>query len=1188
MKIRPRNIPKFQNGGVPQWYLDRYGNRTSLLNWDLNKRYNYSNQNLNTNDHRNAGNLDTVYNKNMAYIGTPGAISSDIQAFYDSDGNGMSAQDFVNFYNQNAAKIRNHWAQDQTYNAKTAGDHNRLFKRMFQSRSNQSMSPGSSYNIGYQDNLENIEGSSTWLRRMDQYENENESDTNRIHEITLKDGSKAKYYKTSNGNIKLLSTDSQNGAPSQVNSNTIGVTPPAQTRSLEELQSANPQLKQQNGSMGVKQFNEPESKWKIFGDKLKNAAPDIIEALRLAGNLHNNNRVYDAALKGIRPNLQQTYNTYRQVVGDEATKQAYYRRGIAGQTKAGQAFTSDADRQMAYQMEAKRAADELKAQGDLADNAEIRRTSDESNQHQWANIQRATEVANRNLIEMNNANAAKWNLKAQKYSADWTNWDNYLMGIQNRMIQKKQEQEAFNRQLAQLDIQDDYINDDWLQKLELQRQNLYTQYQSITGTDEESKAKKESLQNQILQKNKEINSRKLQLQKDSLKKMYPEYAKSGTKIEYKASDKYLYKTSKDLVEHFRKMSKMADDSRLKSRTKPIKLSSHPKGNTRKYQQGGVAPFTVFRPLGIGGESVIGSQTTSSGSSKSSSSSSSGKDDAAKNKLDLVKELFKSLKGLPVDVNMAYKDIYSLFEKSKLFGEELSTDDIAGIYLNSMRAVSQLQYGQEAYEKAKALATSNEALNEYAVTADGSYVVSDKDGNLSYKKSLKEIEESGLVPITNQQLINMRAYSPNMVGQRGDTIIENVIGNGMGINKIGDQIKALAGKIGTSESKLDGISQVESNKVKQGLQILAGAPDGYYKVTTENKTQQAQVNAALSYIENMLSPSQRAILNAHGGTKPLIQAFLTSQQDSTYNVSIQPLTGKAVSKEKGPNDEIKSNFLDQIQRDQIGVDREFSLITKDGNTKLYSLNSKYISQLPNVTSDMSLEQMLGVSKIGSIMDSRLGVTFGDQVISPENFKDIMFDLGGGATIVTLPCKYENGHKVVNFAIKDEFDNAVKEVSKNISVDYTNPQFVKALSEKLHEKGLDSLLNGDNLDPNMFGHFMVVSAYTTDKVKFNTDSRYVEKVRNPDKALEERIIRGLSSNKDKNDYELDINDKWGIFELTYDDVYRGSVFIPLNNDPVSAQTGWGNDNIKLNETQNLAEQYQNYQKSSKQKDSSSNSL
>jgi len=78
MKIRPKNIPMFQGGGVPQWYLDRYGNRTALLGWNLNRGYNYSNKNLNINDHRNAGNLDTVYRKNMAYTGTPGAITSDI------------------------------------------------------------------------------------------------------------------------------------------------------------------------------------------------------------------------------------------------------------------------------------------------------------------------------------------------------------------------------------------------------------------------------------------------------------------------------------------------------------------------------------------------------------------------------------------------------------------------------------------------------------------------------------------------------------------------------------------------------------------------------------------------------------------------------------------------------------------------------------------------------------------------------------------------------------------------------------------------------------------------------------------------------------------------------------------------------------------------------------------------------
>jgi hypothetical protein len=45
-----------------------------------------------------------------------------------------------------------------------------------------------------------------------------------------------------------------------------------------------------------------------------------LSGIRLAGALDANNRIYGAALKGIRPDLKQSYNTYRQIVGDEATK----------------------------------------------------------------------------------------------------------------------------------------------------------------------------------------------------------------------------------------------------------------------------------------------------------------------------------------------------------------------------------------------------------------------------------------------------------------------------------------------------------------------------------------------------------------------------------------------------------------------------------------------------------------------------------------------------------------------------------------------------------------------------------------------------------------------------------------------------------------------------------------------------
>jgi hypothetical protein len=64
--------------------------------------------------------------------------------------------------------------------------------------------------------------------------------------------------------------------------------------------------------------------------RLRGIIPGLLATGRLAGNLINNARVYDEALKGIRPTLLQPYYTHRQVVGDEATKQAYYRRAAAG------------------------------------------------------------------------------------------------------------------------------------------------------------------------------------------------------------------------------------------------------------------------------------------------------------------------------------------------------------------------------------------------------------------------------------------------------------------------------------------------------------------------------------------------------------------------------------------------------------------------------------------------------------------------------------------------------------------------------------------------------------------------------------------------------------------------------------------------------------------------------------------
>jgi len=60
--------------------------------------------------------------------------------------------------------------------------------------------------------------------------------------------------------------------------------------------------------------------WDKLSKTLSQYGPDILEAGRLAGNLRNNQLVYEAVKKGIVPNLRDSYHTYAQVKGDEGTK----------------------------------------------------------------------------------------------------------------------------------------------------------------------------------------------------------------------------------------------------------------------------------------------------------------------------------------------------------------------------------------------------------------------------------------------------------------------------------------------------------------------------------------------------------------------------------------------------------------------------------------------------------------------------------------------------------------------------------------------------------------------------------------------------------------------------------------------------------------------------------------------------
>ena len=1068
--------------------------------------------------------------------------------------------------NKNAQAIRNHWTTDQTYNARTARDHNRLFKRMFASRSDQGMSPGSDYNIGYQNDLEDIEGSSTWLRRMDQYENEfdpNNPDSNRIHEITLSNGQKARVYKKANGDIALLNSPNQNNSDTPLDGGQL----PEVTITPNNTQV--PAAHKERYGFDWSKIREVGAK--IFGN------PDLYALGRLAGNLANNERVYNEQLQGIRPDLRQTYNTHRQVVGDEATKQAYYRRAAAGQTKAARPFTSDADRQMAYQMEARRIGDELRAQGDLADNAEIRRTSDESNQHQWANTQRATEVANANIASINQANALKHNLLAQKHSAQWSSVDNFLKGIEYRKRQQLAEQQSIDDQIFTLQLQQELENDPRIINGQKALQAVLDKYKNDYENDEV----KQAIRNyKALQAQLSIEAyRKRQNYYRNRNLIY--FSKSGSKITRKRKDDLLYKSARDVVEHFRKMSKISSDAQDRKKPKIERLTSHPKGSKRKYQQGGVAPFTVYTPVALGGE-------TSSQISTSSDSRSSKKSEGS-DLLDMVKELFKMVagKGLPSDVTRLYQNMRNFFDKSKAFGTEISTDDIASMYLSQMQELNTIQYLKNNFDKANETMIKNGAENEIAVNARGEIVTQNPNSEkIEYVKSLAEASEKGLTPLTNEQLATLRSLSPDLA-RRID--LDGVLANGVGMSKIADFLKSQLPKIESTETNIEGYTKKDSNDIKAGLQLLkdpaaaqvllSGAPEGDYKFSQQIRTQENQANAALAYLKGILPTNMRAVIKVHsemGGLSEneLIGSLISSNVGGSYELNFDAVTGKAAKDSEGKS---KSGG---DSSEGLKLDAATALISGKGYKSEIELNpgSSYSIKAQGRFSEFqkhSGENMgAGItmkeattSTLHGVLDWNKATLGGSRIISNAYDKVILNN--GEVVGVDLPVD-PNDPNMPDFDKLKQLENLDKQLRLNNIED--SEQNWKKVNELCDKIGIPhKYTSSGELNISSWKRFAAFQATAPDTTLVNKNV-ILDTLGIADDN-ERQLYNSIIQQQSPNNKNFELADKTlGIFG-TKEELYKGTIFVPIKESYIGAALS-GNQTIKMTEATNLELREQGY--------------
>lgn len=601
----------------------------------------------------------------------------------------------------------------------------------------------------------------------------------------------------------------------------------------------------------------------------------------------------------------------------------------------------------------------------------------------------------------------------------------------------------------------------------------------------------------------------------------------------------------------------------------------------KLQDGGfMSLFTQYTPI----QSQAPSQQTGGHSSRGGSE----REESTKGKLtekDLF-ELVSKVDGLPNDMRALVNNLQDMFQIQQLTGTS-DIADLASTYMANLYQIKVASYNKEEYDKAYKQVTQNGGLNEYAITDSGQVIVLDEDENIK-QISVSELlkGESKYRPLTNSNLLYLRAYQPEYVNNNQ---ILNTVSNGIGMEQVDKMIREKLSTLGTSETVRSGYSIKNDNYIIQGLNVLsqiesatiAGQTgmtlDGMYKNKIITKDQKQQAEAALQYIYNTLPDNAKTLLsikagnasNPQAGAQAVILQLITSRMsqtnssETTWEGTLEQViksgkrgSGSGDSDELGSGD-IKTDPYYNMSR-MIGGNPTSLSINKGTNYQMNVDGVNYPS-IPETDGKpigkTSLENLL-VSGLQGVVTDKNAITFGNVVLSPSDFDNIMYD-GMGGTMAILPTKMStSGRKVVDLEALDKWEAANKQL-KEMGIDSIyDPDHQQEIVQVLYQNQLEKLVNvtSGSLDYSALGQFMIVDGYAVDHSSKNTfkNSGFVTQVDDDSDEIQ-MIERALSTDKDQKNYKIDV-DNWYDWN-GHNSVYKGSIYIPITSNQLQALTAGG---------------------------------
>lgn len=594
----------------------------------------------------------------------------------------------------------------------------------------------------------------------------------------------------------------------------------------------------------------------------------------------------------------------------------------------------------------------------------------------------------------------------------------------------------------------------------------------------------------------------------------------------------------------------------------------------KFDSGGVTPpYVAYQPVIVSDKRTTATQEESL-AAKATKDSESGKLTSK----DLYTMLKEKLKGLPSDVGAAMKQLQQLEQLSAMDFDDTFTQSIESKYLSTLQTMNQLSFSREQYDKALDTVKSNGGLDEAAIDQYGNVYMT--DGKNFKMMSPEDAKKSGWRVVTNQDLLYMRANDPTLASN--DNLL-NIVNNGIGIDKVTEYIQKCIQGLGASTSNETLYAGVTAGSLLKGINDFkqAVAQSGNYdasiqdlysgKLITKESAEQAQ--QALSYIYQSLPSNMKSLLKTRteDGTDASAQKMIASlicsktSPESTFELKREDTAlehqEKAAEKASKDPHSVLGLGMNPVAMLEAGYGQKnsFTIQTMAGASNGIQIPTV---QMPITQGGKSI----GMSTLMDVASSDYAgyldfsnAFMGDVQIPQAGMQNIAID-GTALYTAYLPLDLElynsTGQKRPDIAMLGRYKEAQAEVR---SANTKDPNKINAIYRK-HNLPVMYGSNGDVLTN--YVKFGIINGTALDSALGDDAQTADYLTETTDKNTIANTLNILNKGRgEKNQVQYDEKSWWDsvspIFN-NYTHVYKGTIFMPINDDYFTYSAAAGGSN------------------------------